>query len=822
MYYDAFSRNVNQVIELATALAKRFGCRYIGSEHILFGLLNVQDGRAAAILREAEIDSDRYLYYFRKTIDSTIIIPGNMFTPRTKRLFENAVDISLKSHSGFVGTEHLLLALLLDTESVAVTILRAMHVDVAEMAEELAQYLLFESDEEDEEPDEDLKATDSFMKKDEKRSDKTGEEPSELSKYGVNLNKKAQEGKLDPVIGRKKEIDRVIQILSRRTKNNPVLIGEPGVGKSAVIEGLAQAIVKGAVPELLADKIVFSLDLASMIAGSRFRGDFEERLKKTVQAVKDDGNVILFIDEIHNIVGAGSTGEGNMDAANILKPMLSRGELQTIGATTIDEYRKYIEKDAALERRFQPVMVDAPSTEETVEILKGLRDKYESHHGVSIPDDAIIAGVTLSDRYITDRFLPDKAIDLIDEAASRVRLDSYNSPAEARQKEKELSTLVAEKNEAKRRDDLERALRINKEIERVTRELDDIRAKAEKNTVNREKLRLTPDDVAKVVSNWTGVPVVKLTETEAEKLLALEDILHQRVIGQDSAVKAVSDAIRRARAGLKDPDRPVGSFIFVGPTGVGKTELSKALAEAVFGNESNLIRVDMSEYMEKHSVSKLVGAPPGYVGFDEAGQLTEKVRRKPYSVVLFDEIEKAHPDVFNLLLQILDDGRLTDSKGRTVSFKNTIIILTSNVGATEAQRRGTLGFTGSAQAEYDNMCDRYTDALKENFRPEFLNRIDEVIVFRKLTREDTAKIAEILLSSLKKRLAVMEVKLVVSPEAMELITTKGYDDEYGARPLKRVIQRYIEDKLSERILRGGLGKNTTLTVGAKDGEFTFD
>ena len=822
MYYDAFSRNVNQVIELATALAKRFGCRYIGSEHILFGLINVQDGRAAAILREAEIDSDRYLYYFRKTIDSTIIIPGNMFTPRTKRLFENAVDISLKSHSGFVGTEHLLLALLLDTQSVAVTILRAMHVDVAEMAEELAQYLLYESDEEDEEPDEDLKATDSFMKKDEKRSDKTGEEPSELSKYGVNLNKKAREGKLDPVIGRKKEIDRVIQILSRRTKNNPVLIGEPGVGKSAVIEGLAQAIVKGAVPELLADKTVFSLDLASMIAGSRFRGDFEERLKKTVQAVKDDGNVILFIDEIHNIVGAGSTGEGNMDAANILKPMLSRGELQTIGATTIDEYRKYIEKDAALERRFQPVMVDAPSTEETVEILKGLRDKYESHHGVSIPDDAIIAAVTLSDRYITDRFLPDKAIDLIDEAASRVRLDSYNSPAEARQKEKELSMLVAEKNEAKRRDDLERALRINKEIERVTHELDDIRAKAEKNTVNREKLRLTPDDVAKVVSNWTGVPVVKLTETEAEKLLALEDILHQRIIGQDSAVKAVSDAIRRARAGLKDPDRPVGSFIFVGPTGVGKTELSKALAEAVFGNESNLIRVDMSEYMEKHSVSKLVGAPPGYVGFDEAGQLTEKVRRKPYSVVLFDEIEKAHPDVFNLLLQILDDGRLTDSKGRTVSFKNTIIILTSNVGATEAQRRGTLGFTGSAQAEYDNMCDRYTDALKENFRPEFLNRIDEVIVFRKLTREDTAKIAEILLSSLKKRLAVMEVKLVVSPEAMELITSKGYDDEYGARPLKRVIQRYIEDKLSERILRGGLGKNTTLTVGAKDGEFTFD
>lgn len=825
MYYDAFSRNVNQVIDLATALAKRFGCRYIGSEHILFGLLNVPDGRAGAILREAEVDNDRYLYYFRKTVDTSVIIPGNMFTPRTKHLFEKAVDISLKAHSGFVGTEHLLLALLLDTDSVAVAILKAMRVDVEAMAEEIAEGLMGEADEgydEDDEQEREPYGAQNSFRQQKGRDKKEESELGEISKFGVNLNRQAEEGRLDPVIGRKKEIDRVIQILSRRTKNNPVLIGEPGVGKSAVVEGLAQAIVKGNVPELLADKIVFSLDLAGMLAGARYRGDFEERLKKAIESVKQNGNVILFIDEIHNIVGAGSTGEGNMDAANILKPMLSRGELQTIGATTIDEYRKYIEKDAALERRFQPIMVEAPSAEETVEILKGLRDKYESHHGVSIPDDAIVSAVTLSDRYITDRFLPDKAIDLIDEAASRVRLDSYNSPAEAKQKENELNTLTAQKNEAKRRDDFERAIKLNKEIERVNKELDEIRAKASKLSSNREKLRLTPDDIAKVVSNWTGVPVVKLTETEAQKLLDLEAVLHQRVIGQEDAVHAVSDAIRRARAGLSDPNRPVGSFIFVGPTGVGKTELSKALAEAVFGNEDNLIRVDMSEYMEKHSVSKMVGAPPGYVGFDEAGQLTEKVRRKPYSVVLFDEIEKAHPDVFNIMLQILDDGRLTDSKGRVVSFKNTIIIMTSNVGATEIQKRATLGFAGGgSRAEYDDMCGRYMDALKEKFRPEFLNRIDDIIVFHKLTKEETARIAELLLSSLRKRLAVMEVKLSVTPAAMNLIIEKGYDNDYGARPLKRVIQRYVEDKLSEKILRGELRAGTTVTVDERDGEFVF-
>ncbi len=828
MYYEAFSRNVNEVIDMATALAKKTSCMYIGSEHILFGLLSVTDGRASAILREAGVDVDRYLMYYKKSIVKDYVIPGNMFTARTKRLFENATQISLKAHAGYVGTEHLLLALLMQSDSLAVTILRYLRVDAEKMANELASSIFADIPDEVEEQDQ-PEYGDSIKSANANNREKMyaganvnrNDDLGELSKFGTNLNKLALEGRLDPVIGRKEEIDRVIQILSRRTKNNPLLIGEPGVGKSAVVEGLAQAIVKGNVPELLTDKIVFSLDLAGMLAGARYRGDFEERLKKAIDTVKQNGNIVLFIDEIHNIVGAGSTGEGNMDAANILKPMLSRGELQTIGATTIDEYRKYIEKDAALERRFQTIMVEAPTTEETVEILKGLRDKYESHHGVSIPDQAILSAVTLSDRYITDRFLPDKAIDLIDEAASRVRLDSYNSPIEAKQKEAELNALIAQKNQAKKLDDLEKAIRINKDIERVNKELDDIRANASKTAVNREKLMITPDDIAKIVSNWTGVPVVKLTQTEAQKLLDLESTLHQRVIGQDNAVRAVSDAIRRARAGLKDPNRPVGSFIFVGPTGVGKTELSKALAETVFGSEDNIIRIDMSEYMEKHSVAKMVGAPPGYIGFDEAGQLTEKVRRRPYSVVLFDEIEKAHPDVFDIMLQLIDEGRLTDSKGRVVSFKNCIIIMTSNVGATDIQQKTTLGFIGNKTAEYENMCDKYMEALKSKFRPEFLNRIDDIIVFHKLEKGDTAKIAGIMLASLRKRLAVMEVEMEITDSAMDLITDKGYDDNYGARPLKRVIQRYIEDKLSEEILKGELASNSKIVIDAHDGEFIF-
>lgn len=830
MHYETFSRNVNKVIEYAADLAKKTGCRYIGSEHILFGLINVNEGRAASILREEGVDNERFLYLYKQTIERHIVITGNMFTPRTKRLFENAIDISLKVRAGYVGTEHLLLALLIEKDSRAVEILRVLNVNVDAVIEGLTESL-FEKDEDyDEQPDESQSTfskafaggqTQQRQKKSEQKLN-SKDDLGELSKFGVNLNKQAEDGKLDPVIGRKNEIDRVIQILSRRTKNNPVLIGEPGVGKSAVIEGLAQAIVKGNVPEILADKIVFSLDLAGMLAGARYRGDFEERLKKAIDAVKQNGNIILFIDEIHNIVGAGSTGEGNMDAANILKPMLSRGELQTIGATTIDEYRKYIEKDAALERRFQSIIVEAPEPEAAIEILKGLRDKYESHHGVIISDQAIIAAVTLSDRYITDRFLPDKAIDLIDEAASRVRLDSYNSPYEAKQKEAELNALIAQKEDAKKRDDLKRAMNIGKDIEEVEKQLAEIRANAAKNKTNPDSLTLTVEDIAKVVSNWTGVPVVKLTQTESQRLLDLEEVLHKRVIGQESAVRAVSDAIRRARAGLKDPNRPIGSFIFVGPTGVGKTELSKALAETVFGNEDNIIRVDMSEYMEKHSVSKMVGAPPGYVGFDEAGQLTEKVRRRPYSVVLFDEIEKAHPDVFNIMLQLLDDGRLTDNKGRVVSFKNCIIIMTSNVGASEIQQKTALGFISNKSVQYEQMCDKYMDALRAKFKPEFLNRIDDIIVFHKLEKQDTAKIAEILLTSLKKRLEAMDIKVEITPSAMDLITDKGYDENYGARPLKRVIQRHIEDKLSEKILRGEIVAKSSVIINAKDGEFIID
>lgn len=821
MNYDAFSRNVNQVLEVAAAFAKHYGCRYIGSEHVLFGLMNVADGRAAAILREAGVDNERYLNLFKRTIDQTMVISGNMWTPRTKHVLEKSAEISLKARAGYVGTEHLLLAVLLEYDSLAVTILKHMNVSVDELIDELAEFLFGGAEEVENESEFEKTFQTANKQGSEKSGKETDEELGELSRFGVNLNKQAREGRLDPVIGRKQEIDRVIQILSRRTKNNPVLIGEPGVGKSAVVEGLAQAIVKGSVPEILADKIVFSLDIAGMLAGARYRGDFEERLKGAIEAVKNNGKIILFIDEIHNIVGAGTTGEGNMDAANILKPMLSRGELQTIGATTIDEYRKYIEKDAALARRFQPIIVEAPSLEETVEVLKGLRDKYESHHGVLIPDEAILSAVTLSDKYISDRFLPDKAIDLIDEAASRVRLDSYNSPVEAKQKEAELAKLVAQKNEAVRRDELERAVKINKDIEAVNLEIEKIRQSAEKNRVNREKLTLTSDDVAKVVSSWTGVPVTKLTETEANKLLGLEQALHERVVGQEDAVKAVSDAIRRARAGLKDPKRPVGSFIFVGPTGVGKTELTKALAEAVFGNENSLIRVDMSEYMEKHSVSKMVGAPPGYVGFDEEGQLTERIRRKPYSVVLFDEIEKAHPDVFNIMLQILDDGILTDSKGRTVSFKNAIIIMTSNVGATSVQKTNVLGFNSDKQKEYDKMSDKYQEALRQKFRPEFLNRIDDIIVFHRLTKENAAQIAELMLKNLKKRLKVMNISLEFTEGAMEFLTSKGYDDEYGARPLKRVIQRYVEDVLSEKLLKGEIKENSNITVNGDEEGLIF-
>ena len=645
----------------------------------------------------------------------------------------------------------------------------------------------------------------------------------ELAQYGTNLTQKAREGKIDPVIGRKKEIDKIIQVLSRRTKNNPVLIGEPGVGKSAVVEGLAQAIVANQVPDLLKGKIVFSLDLASMVAGSKYRGDFEERLKNAIDSIKENGNIILFIDEIHNLVGAGSTSDGNLDAANILKPMLARGELQTIGATTLEEYRKYIEKDAALERRFTPVQVDEPSVEDTVEILRGLRDKYEAHHKVVITDEAIIAAATLSDRYITDRYLPDKAIDLIDEAASRARLDSYNTPVEIKELEEKLKRLNAEKTKAARGENYTQAQKLVDEINAVHAKIKSLDSEW-KEGAHASPPQIGSNEIAKIVSSWTGVPVLKLTEQESEKLLHLEENLHKRIIGQDEAVSAVSRAIRRARAGLAEANRPIGSFIFVGPTGVGKTDLAKALAEAMFGDEKLMIRLDMSEYMEKHTVSKLIGAPPGYVGYDDnnGGQLTERVRRKPYSVVLFDEIEKAHPDVFNILLQILDDGRLTDSKGRVINFKNTIIIMTSNIGAGQIKKMSGLGFASSdADDGYDSMKQNTMEALRQSFKPEFLNRLDDIIIFRKLTKEETGAICVKIIDGLRARLKMRNISIEVTPAAMDKLIDEGYSDEYGARPLKRIVQKRVEDRLSDEILAGRILSGEKVTVDYADGNYVF-
>ena len=802
-FEDNLSTNARKAMQEAQRISTRYGCTYIGSEHILYGLLSVPDCVAKTILTDAKVDAKRYGYYFEKTIDKSVNVVG--LTPRAKNMFTRAMEFSVNEGASFIGTEHILLAILSVGDSLAVRILRGLGADTGRMIEQLEEKIRVDADETPEEI----------------RENRGGARLKEISEFGVDMTERARLGKLDPVIGRKGEIDRIIQILTRRSKNNPVLIGEPGVGKSAVVEGLAQAIVKGAVPELLAGKTVFSLDLAGLLAGSRDRGDFEERLKKVVSAVKDDGDIILFIDEIHNIVGAGSAGEGNMDAANILKPMLSRGELQTIGATTIDEYRKYIEKDPALERRFQPIMVEAPSAEESIEILKGLRDRYEAHHKVSICDDAIEAAVTLSDRYVTDRFLPDKAIDLIDEAASRLRLDSYNLPEAVRQKERELKSALMLKDEATRHGDAAGLAKQEKACAKLSAELGKMRDRQDEIRV-KTYLELHKDDVAKIVAAQTGIPAVKLTETEAERFLRLEEELGRRVIGQSEAVKSVSRAIRRARAGLNDANRPLGSFIFVGPTGVGKTELSKALAECLFDDERNLIRIDMSEYMEKHSVAKLIGAPPGYVGFDEAGQLTEKVRRKPYCVVLFDEIEKAHPDIFNLMLQILDDGRLTDSKGRMVNFKNAIIIMTSNVGASEAKSVSALGFGGGTPAdEYEKMSDRIKEALKERFKPEFLNRVDDIVVFSKLGKEDAEKIVSILLNGLGKRLENLGVGLKVTRSALDYITESGYDNDYGARPLKRNIQKLVEDRLSEEVLKGNILEGETVTVDCTSSGLTF-
>ena len=832
-YINRFTDNLQQVISVAEEAAKVYGSSYIGSEHIVFAMLNCPDCTAYKVLNACGVDEQMYREYFARSIDKRANING--YTPRTKHMIERALELSIdiNGEDSLAGTEHMLLAIMSATECLAMRIFRAIGVNITNLASRLELAInngpLDEGGEDEDDPFYLLSKTffggsSSNQKKpqSERKSKNEVSLDKSLTQYGTDLTQKAREGKIDPVIGRKKEIDKIIQVLSRRTKNNPVLIGEPGVGKSAVVEGLAQAIIKNEVPDLLKNKIVFSLDLAGMVAGAKYRGDFEERLKNAINSIKNNGNVILFIDEIHSIVGAGSTSDGNMDAANILKPMLARGELQTIGATTLEEYRKYIEKDAALERRFTPVQVDEPTVEDTVSILRGLRDKYEAHHKVVITDEAIIAAATLSDRYITDRYLPDKAIDLIDEAASRARLNSLYSPEEVKELEEKIKRLNLEKNKAAKGENYTQAQKYVEEINNLHERIKKLDSdwKGQKHTSAPE---IGSDEIAEIVSGWTGVPVIKLTEQESEKLLNLEKNLHERIIGQDEAVSAVSRAIRRARAGLSEPNKPIGSFIFVGPTGVGKTDLAKALAESMFGDERLMIRLDMSEYMEKHSVSKLIGAPPGYIGYDESGggQLTERVRRKPYSVVLFDEVEKAHPDVFNILLQILDDGRLTDSKGRVINFKNTIIIMTSNVGASQIKKMSNFGFSSSDDDGYDNMKDNINEALREQFKPEFLNRLDDIIIFRKLTKDEAAEICSKIVNGLSDRLSVKNVSLQVSDEAMSKLVDEGYNDMFGARPLKRTIQKRIEDRLSDEILAGHILAGETVYVEVRDGELAF-
>ena len=835
MDMNRFSYNLQVVVARSREIADNMGTSYIGSEHLVYAMLVTTDCTACALLKASGVSEEGFRRYLLNSADRNSSISG--YTPRTKHMFERAVDLAVEygGDDSLAGTEHLLHAVMESPECLAMRILRALGVNMSMLASRLEMTLNGAFDGGDDEGDEDVIASvplwifeessahSARAKKAQAKSERSEGINPELAQYGTNLTQKAREGRTDPVIGRKKEIDKIIQVLSRRTKNNPVLIGEPGVGKSAVVEGLAQAIVGNQVPDLLKGKIVFSLDLASMVAGSKYRGDFEERLKNAINSVKENGNIILFIDEIHNLVGAGSTSEGNMDAANILKPMLARGELQTIGATTLEEYRKYIEKDAALERRFTPVQVEEPTVEDTVEILRGLRDKYEAHHKVVITDEAIIAAATLSDRYITDRYLPDKAIDLIDEAASRARLDSYNAPAEIKELEEKLKRLNAEKTKAARGENYTQAQKLVDEINAVQAKIKSLDSEW-KEGVHASAPQIGSEEIARIVSSWTGVPVVRLTEQESEKLLHLEENLHRRIIGQDEAVSAVSRAIRRARAGLNEANKPIGSFIFVGPTGVGKTDLAKALAETMFGDEKLMIRLDMSEFMEKHTVSKLIGAPPGYVGYDDnnGGQLTERVRRKPYSVVLFDEIEKAHPDVFNVLLQILDDGRLTDSKGRVINFKNTIIIMTSNVGAGQIKKMGALGFAGSdADDGYDNMKDNIMEALRQSFKPEFLNRLDDIIIFRKLSKDETGRICYKIVEGLRARLKDRNIAIELTPAAMDKLIDEGYSDEYGARPLRRVVQRRIEDRLSDEILAGRILRGEKVTVDVKDGDFVF-
>ena len=803
--FNYFTQKASEVLNLAIKAAENLGHNYVGSEHILLALVKEESGIAYSVLDSRGVTADGIENFIKENIgvgSPTRLTPDD-FTPRSKRVLDIAFQIARGMMHSFVDTEHLLLALLQEDDSYAVKYINSAGIDEQQLFEQVVSSVGRGS---------------TNTSEGSKRGRNSKSKTPTLDEFGKELTAIAREGKIDPVIGRADEIERVIQILSRRTKNNPCLIGEPGVGKTAIAEGLALKIVKGEVPELLANKKLVALDLTSMVAGTKYRGDFEERIKKAMDEVKNAKDVILFIDEVHTIMGAGAA-EGATDAANILKPSLARGEIQVIGATTIDEYRKNIEKDAALERRFQPVMVGEPTEEETIEILKGIRDKYEAHHKVKISDDAIVSAVKLSSRYIADRFLPDKAIDLIDESASRVRLKAYTVPDNLKEMEKELKALEEEKASAVRAQNFEQAAIIRDKEKSLKNLLEEEKEKW-KNLSAHQIKEITTEDIANVVSAWTGIPATQITKEESERLLKLEDILHERIVGQDKAVSGVARAIRRGRAGLKNPKRPIGSFIFLGPTGVGKTELCKTLAEAMFGDEDAIIKLDMSEYMEKHTVSKLIGSPPGYVGFDEGGQLTEKIRRKPYSVVLFDEIEKAHPDVFNMLLQILEDGVLTDSQGRKVSFKNAVIIMTSNVGASKiTDPKNALGFIGSDADENSNIEQLVMADLKATFKPEFLNRIDEIIVFKQLEKDDIMEIARRMLKTLKKQLAELGTEVEFTDTAISAIADAGFDKVYGARPLRRAIQTKIEDKLSELILEQKLGK--TCTVDYQNNEFTF-
>jgi len=805
--FGRFTERAQQVLVLAQEEAKRLNHNFIGTEHLLLGLAREGSGIAARALQNMSVDLNRVRQEVERITPKgdKVIQQGISYTPRAKRVVELAIEESQNLGHNYVGTEHLMLGLVREGEGIAAQVLSNVGLDLKRARKEVIQLLGGEETSERS-----------------AEGEKSEPQTPTVDTFGRDLTKLSKEGKLDPVIGREKEIERVIQILSRRTKNNPCLIGEPGVGKTAIAEGLAQQIIDGKVPEILRDKRVVTIELAAVVAGTKYRGEFEERLRKLMNELRQAGNVMVFIDELHTLIGAGAA-EGAIDASNILKPALARGEMQCIGATTLDEYRKHIEKDPALERRFQQILVGEPTREESVEILKGLRDRYEAHHKVKITDDAVEAAVKLGDRYISDRYLPDKAIDLIDEAASRVRIRNYTVPPDLKEVEEKLYNLRTEKESSVRNQEFEKAAKLRDEEHKLKEDLEEQKKEWEQKVGASDLSLVTEEDVAYIVSSWTGVPVKRLAEEESVRLMNLEDTLHNRIIGQDEAVRSVSRAVRRARAGLKDPKRPIGSFIFLGPTGVGKTELGRALAEALFGDENAVIRLDMSEYMEKHTAARLIGAPPGYIGYEEGGQLTEKVRRNPYSVILLDEMEKAHPDVFNILLQILEDGRLTDGKGRTVDFRNTVVIMTSNVGANFINK-STVGFgTTDEEADYDKMKERIMDELKRTFRPEFLNRVDDLIVFHALSEEHIRQIVDIMLNELNRRIEEYDLHIEVSDDVKGKLLQEGFDPTYGARPLRRVIQRKLEDGISEELLQGKISPGDTVSVNVdEEDELTFN